>query len=385
MSDRRHRLRGGRLRRAASAVGGVVEQAGRRLFGRLLDLVLPVPPSTPVSEVRDVRSVLFVRPNFRLGNALITSPLVEAVRDRFPGARVDYLGGEGTLALLDGLPVDETHVMSRGFVLRPWRFVALFARLRRRRYDVALECALGSFSGGLYTYLSGARFRIGVAGAGDRFLNVRLEPAPVTHAYDGPVELARRLGVGCRNRPVYVVHEGERAAAGELLAGLGLGTPDAPLPFVALFVGGHRAKRWPVGSWIAVAGELARAGARVVVCAGPDEVESLGTLREGLAGLAHVVAPLPLRTFAALLSRAAIVVTPDSGPMHLAAALDVPVIAVLAREGSTFFPPRGAADRALLRPSVAEVVAAVTTHPGWPLVVGDGAPVKPFAARAAGG
>jgi heptosyltransferase-3 len=376
---------GSRFRRHASAAGGVVERRGRRLLGRVLDLVLPVPPSTPQEEIRDVRSVLLVRPNFRLGNALVTSPLVGAVRERFPGARVDYLGGEGTFALLDGLPIDAVHVMSRGFVLRPWRFVALFARLRRARYDVALECALGSFSGGLYTWLSGARYRIGVAGPSDRFLNVRVAPAPVTHVYDGPVELARRLGVGCRPRPVYVVQDGERRAAAALLAGLGLADLEAVRPFVALFVGGHRAKRWPLESWTALADALSRAGVRVVVCAGPEEAAAVPALRERLAGRADVVAPLPLRVFAALLSHATLVVTPDSGPMHLAAALDVPVVAVLAREGSTFFPPRGPDDRALLRPSVEEVAAAVTGHERVRALVTGDARVKPVAARALGG
>src|SRR5690606_10063342 len=135
--------------------------------------------------------------------------LIAALRERFPHAQIDYLGGEGTLAVVEHLGIDERIAISRRFVARPWRFVALFARLRRRKYDVAIEAAMGSFSGGLYTFLSGARFRVGITGRGDRFLNVRLPAAPVTHAYDGPVAFAERLGVTCEPRPVYVVTEAE--------------------------------------------------------------------------------------------------------------------------------------------------------------------------------
>ncbi|MEW6269367.1 MAG: glycosyltransferase family 9 protein [Thermodesulfobacteriota bacterium] len=379
MASDERRVRPRTLRRIASAVGGRIEGIGQRLLGRLLDLGLPVEANVRVDEVAGVRRVLLVRPNFRLGNALITSPLVAALRDRFPGARIDYLGGEGTLALLENLPVDERIVMSRGFVLRPWRFVALFLRLRRRAYDVAIEAAMGSFSGGLYAYLSGARFRVGVAGRSDRFLNVRLPPVPVTHAYDGPVAFAERLGVSCTPQPVYVLTGDEERAALATLASLDLADGDVVDPFVALFVGGHGKKRWPEESWVELAQRLAGEGARVVLFTGPDEAAAVARLRARLAGVAHVLEPQPLRHFAALLATPAIAVTPDSGPMHLAAALGVPCVAVLSSRGSTFFPPRGPLDVSLLEPSVEDVERALHGHPCWATIVGASRPPVPMA------
>ena len=363
---------GRKVRRTASRLGAVAGPAGRRLLQTLLNLVLPIEDNVPLESLREVRSVLLVRPNFRLGNVLITSPLVAALRRRFPGARIDYLGGEGTFALLDNLPIDRRHVMSRGFVLRPWRFVALFVRLRRMSYDVAIEGAMGSFSGGLYTYLSGARYRIGVPRGNERLLNVRLPETPVTHTYDGPVAFARHLGVACADHPVYVVAQQERAAASTLLAELGLVAGDAVRPFAALFIGGHGAKRWPRARWVELALRLSAAGANVVLCAGPDEASAVAALRREVDGRAYVVGPQPLRTFAALLSLATLVVTPDSGPMHLAAALDTPVVAVLASAGSTFFQPRGPLDLALIEPSVEQVEEAVVRSPRWDVLTGSG-------------
>lgn len=364
MASEAKNLGGTSIRRRASRIGSALSPIGRRLLQRILDLFLPIESNVALADLRDVRSILLVRPNFRLGNALITSPLIAALRERFPGARIDYLGGEGTLAVLDGLPIDDRMPMSRGFVLRPWRFVALFLELRRRRYDLAIEGAMGSFSGGLYVWLSGARHRLGVPRRNERFLDVRLPPTPVAHAYDGPVAFAAHLGVTCADRPAYVVSPDERLRALKLLEGRALAAPDghAP-PFVAFFVGGHGAKRWPAERWIDLASRVAADGVRVALFAGPEEAAGVPALRRALDGRAAVVEPQPLRTFAAVLGTAALVVTPDSGPMHLAVAAGTPVVAVLASRGSTFFRPRGPADVALVEPSVDDVYAALRTHP----------------------
>jgi heptosyltransferase-3 len=365
-------LRGGNLRRRASRIGSALSPIGRRLLQRTLDLFLPMEPSVALADLGDVRRILLVRPNFRLGNALITSPLIAALRERFPDARLDYLGGEGTLGVLDHLPIDERMAMSRGFVARPWEFVALFRELRARRYDLAIEGAMGSFSGGLYVWLSGARHRLGVPRRNERFLDVRLPPTPVGHAYDGPVAFAAHLGVGCADRPTYVVSPAEECGARDLLAERGLVDVAGRIaPFVALFVGGHGAKRWPVERWTELAGQLAEQGLRVVVLAGPEESDGLPRLRAALRDRAVLVEPQPLRTFAALLAAAALVVTPDSGPMHLAVAVGTPVLAVLASRGSTFFGPRGPADVVLLEPTVAEVVAEVQGHATYELLRGS--------------
>jgi heptosyltransferase-3 len=71
----------------AQRVGKALGHRGKRVLGRVLDPMLSTPPNVPIETVRDVRRVLIVRPNFRIGNTLITAPLIFALRQRFPGAR----------------------------------------------------------------------------------------------------------------------------------------------------------------------------------------------------------------------------------------------------------------------------------------------------------
>jgi len=350
----------------AQRVGRTLGHWGKRVCLRLLDAVLPTLPNVPIGAVRDVRRVLLVRPNFRIGNTLIATPLILALRERFPGARLDYLSGDTTGALLAYLPVDTVHLVSRRFVIQPWRFVALFTRLRRLHYDVAVEAGMGSFSGALYTYLTGARYRVGCGGKTDRFLNVRLPEVRVAHPYEKRVAFARLLGVSCPDHPVYEISPAERSAALALLERCELAAESVALPFIALFVGGHLDKRWPAAHWIELARSLMTSGGRVVVFLGPEEVQFESRYRHELPPGVRVLAPQPLRLFAALWSAARLIVTPDSGPMHLAAAFSIPVIAVLRGESSGAYAPRGPQDRFLVWPTVAAAAAAVVSHPVWP-------------------
>jgi len=349
----------------AQRVGHTLGHGGKRLLGHGLDLIVSTPVNIPIDAVRDAQRVLIVRPNFRMGNTLIAAPLILALRQRFPGARLDYLAGDTTATLLAHLPVDTVHIVSRRFVAQPWRFAALFARLRQVHYDVAVEAGMGSFSGGLYTYLTGARYRVGCRGKADRFLNVRLPEVHTTHAYDTPPAFARLLGVSCPARPLYAVSAAEQTAALALLARMELADGSGPLPFIAMFVGGHQDKRWPTVQWIELARSLGTLGARVMVFLGPEEAQRERQYRRELPPSVRVLPPQPLRLFAALCGSARLMVTADSGPMHLAAAFGLPAIAVLQTEVSLPYAPRAPLDRVVVRPTAAEAVAAVVSHPVW--------------------
>ncbi len=73
----------------------------------------------------------------------------------------------------------------------------------------------------------------------------------------------------------------------------------------------------------------------------------------------YLCTPLPIRDFAAVLERARLLVTPDSGPMHLAAALDVATISLVRQKESLGFVPQEAYDITLWRPEVSTVVEAI--------------------------
>lgn len=236
------------IKRAGKRIKAFLHASLRLLFS--LKFVVPAGDAPPGPALTGVRSILIVRPNMRLGNVLISTPLVVALRERFPAARIDYLGGSAAAAVLKGLPVDGVLAVPRAQFARPWRLIALGLRLRRRRYDLVVDGGHGSVSSMVCTWLAGARYRAGTAEWAGLLYNLRGNLAGIRHAYDEPAALCAALGIGCSQHPVFRTLAPERAAAVALLATCGLADAGTVRPFVALLPGGHVDKRWPVAEWL---------------------------------------------------------------------------------------------------------------------------------------
>jgi len=352
---------------AVRRFGKSVEHGFKHLLIRLLHFGVHSTPVDP-HQLPDIRRVLFVRPNFRIGNLLIGSALLPALRERFPDATIDYLGGDTNVSLLKNYRFNQVFLLSRSFILRPWGFVSLFRQLRKQKYDLAIEPSNGSFSALMYMRLSGARYRMGGGKWSTHLCNIAVQKIKGGHAYDGVLPLAQALGVPVRDHPYYTVTPEEHRKAISTLTDIHLADGQDPLPFIALFAGGHQDKRWPMDSWVELAGNLHQAGVRSLLLLGPEERHFGPVFRTRLGPSIPVLDPLPLRDFAAVLQQARMMVTPDSGPMHLAVGLDVPTVALLQKEMSTKFQPRGERDVILAHASAQEVLQTLKKHSLWPVL-----------------
>lgn len=345
-----------RLRRhtAMRQLGKRLEKRAKAWLYRRLAVSSAAPPATP-QTLEGVRRVLLVRPNFRIGNALISARLIQALAAGRPDLEIDYLATDTTVALFTGMPLTHCHALGRDMLLRPWKLAALWRTLRRRRYDLAIQVADTSLTGRLCLKAAGARRTLGadsrLAGLYDQVY--RLPPGH-NHVYDVAAVIARSLGLDCEARPWMTVSAAERARA---MVGLRQLTDE---PFeVGVFVGGHLNKRLPLDFWLALCDELNARGRRFMVLIGPEEAALRPALEARRGRLGRVAPAMGLRDFAATLAQLPRLITPDTGPMHMAVALDVPVTAVLNTALSRKFAPRGGADRVLLSPTPAQVVATL--------------------------
>jgi heptosyltransferase-3 len=327
----------------------------KNLFGILLDAVGARCGERTLPTSDRVSRVLLVRVNFRLGNTVLVTSLLPVLRARFPQAAIDILTADNTVRLLDGLGLQHVHCVSRRFIRAPWRIARLLRHVRRQRYDVAVDGGMTSFSGSLYAWLSGARWRVGGQGRNDRLLNVRLALPPSTSVYEAAQEFARALDVCAVAWPRICITNSETRRASAALSQWRNESGLEISHFIGVFVGGHARKRWPLSHWLALLEALDARKVPVLVFVGPEERAMVG----GIAGRSwtsvRVNPPGPLREFAALLSCASLLITPDSGPMHLAAALSIPVLALLRSERSTFYVPPGEVNASCLNASAADV------------------------------
>jgi heptosyltransferase-2 len=275
-------------------------------------------------------------PNW-IGDAVMATPALRALREHFVGAHVvgvmkPYVGG-----VLDGAPwLDSSLFLD---IRGPWsqRWPVVAACLRRRRVDLAVLFP-NSFRTALVAWLGRCRRRVGYVRYGrgplltDRLPPVRdargrLRPSPVIDAYNRLVE-----AVGCSRpsqRMELFTTARDEAGADVIWQRAGF----AACPEVVCLNPGAAfgsAKHWPAESFARLAQALAdQRGSGVLVLCGPGE-RDLARQIVGLARRPTVSAladfPLSLGLSKACVRRANLLVTTDSGPRHFAAAFDRPVV-----------------------------------------------------------
>lgn len=270
-----------------------------------------------------VQRVLISRSRF-LGDVILTTPLIAALRQALPQAQLAYLTEEAFAPVLKHHPhLDEVIAFSRQWsIAQQFRF---YHRLRRQRFDLAIDL-FGNPRTALMTWLTGARFRVGGDHRGRRgFYNLRVaSPKRDIDAVAHHLLCLEVLGLPSeKTQPRVVVSAAEQAEAESALRTIGV---DTVQPLVGLHPGASWPnKRWPVRHFAEVAQRLAAQGVQVIVTQATSE-QALAAELQRLAPGVRLVPVVPLRTIAAILSLLSVYVSNDCGVMHLAAGLGTPTI-----------------------------------------------------------
>ncbi len=311
-------------------------------------------------RAEDIKRILLVRGLFRMGNAILATPAISLMQHNFPSATIDFVGPGITKKLFENLPIDHYHEIHHRFPKVCWSYLALLKRLRRSKYDLALDAsgssaALGSFIVGF----SGARFRVGVRGRWDRWFNVRVPRPSSINKYANLPELIGSLEIDSpRLLPALVLSPVEIAEGKKQIAAL---IPNQDLPIVGIFVGGRKArgKRWPNANFVELAMLLGTQGARPIVFVGPEEIDTLAYLRSVLAHRVPVCFEPRIKTFASLVANCHLFVACDSGPVHLACSLRVRTVTIFLKNDIDRWAPPDVLSRVVFRESGVAVIDVV--------------------------
>ena len=304
----------------------------------------------------ELRRVLVVRTDDRLGNALLTVPLALALRDALPAARIDLLLARRRAAVAEGLPGLRVVPFEKTDAFRhPLRFLRFLRELRRSGYDAVIDAAhwhAFSLTSALLSRWAARGFLVGAErGAKDFYSRTIPPPPPWAPEVEGKLLLLTGLDLPAPARPVLQTALGldQMDWAGKIAAGA---------RFVALNPGARKPDhRWPLERFAALARALGEKGVPSLVTWGPGEEPLARALVEQSAGASMLAPPSDVAQLAALFRRAALVIANDTGPMHLAAACGTPVLALLnAPEGMRWAHP-GPRFLALVAPGVEEAVA----------------------------
>lgn len=349
-------------------LGKILERGGKALLRAALLPFLSEPrrPEGPLDPA-SVRRVLAVRYDARLGNLLLLTPSLRLIKTAFPACRLDVLISERYGEALAHNPCVDEVLTARSL-----------PGLRYRGYDLAFDFSpqhAFSLSSALWTALSAAKRRVGFdRGEAARFLD---DPVPVpserAHETANLARLVRHAAPGARLpdddelRTEWHFDPGERREGERLWTSWGLDAES-----VALFLGARAEKRLDPGWFVDLGRRLVASGRKAVLMGGPAERKLLNEL---VLPAGVVAAPeLPLRSFAAALANARAVLTADTGPMHLAAALKIPSVELFShtepwRFGYAHRPGNIVLETPGRRPTLDEAWAALSdllSHPHHP-------------------
>jgi lipopolysaccharide heptosyltransferase I len=271
--------------------------------------------------------ILIVKPS-SLGDIIHSLPVLHALRLQFPKAHLAWFIHEKWADIVTGHPdLDETI---------PWSFRwdglhELYRIFRRKRFDLAVDLQ-GLFRSGMISYLSGAKVRVGFKNGREGsvlFYTHKVDvPIHPMHALDRYLLVAKSLGAEV-SKPISTIPISvqDEKAVDDLLKAVGLSNSR---DYVVMNPTARWwTKRWPIERFAQLADLIQDSGLPVVLIGGESDIPEIQRLQI-LTRISpvSVAGRTSLKQLAAFLRRARLLITNDSGPMHLAVALGTPVVAL---------------------------------------------------------
>ena len=294
-----------------------------------------------------MRNILVIKLRY-LGDVLLATPVLHALREAFPDAHIAAAVNRGTEDVLKWNPdLNDVLVVERSGLAGQ---IGFLKAVRRRGFDCVIDLTDGDRSA-ILSWFSGAPVRIGLNDEhrwrGLLYTAVARSEPSVAHRIERDLETVRSLGIQPKSGlPVLrTSDQDDQDAARQLdeIAGEPLSKGTRPL---IMFQPGARYwfKAWPVERFADLANRLTeRDDCRILIGGHTGERALAEGIAKGARSKPVVLAGrTTLLQYAAILKRCALFVGNDNGPMHMAAAMGVPVVALFGPSNPAEWGPRGA-------------------------------------------
>lgn len=315
----------------------------------------------PCGELDKVKSIL-VFDTAHLGDIVNLAPFLRSLRERFPQARLVFLGQARIESLLQGQRLADELIAIRvpwavhSSLLRRYNpfsplwptFAWRLIQIRKRRFDLAFTSGRSDIRHNLALWLTGARRRVGYGYAGGGFLLTDEVAPDLSHPHyrDLALQFLKHLGIPVTKVNSFLsVPMDDQHDAEKILNEMGVGTED-------LLIGIHagtrwRARQWGEGRFREVARQiLERHGGKIIWFSDPAELQQISAEAD------IIPVSLPLSQFLAVLRRCRLLVCNEGGAMHMAVGLGVPVVTVFGPTQPEWFGPLGDQHRVVIRRDV---------------------------------
>ena len=285
-----------------------------------------------------------------IGDVLMSTPMVHALRQRYPKARIDYWTGSWSAKVLKGNK-DLNSIISFDdktfFNKRVDLIIALARQISAQRYD-AMFLLDKHWSLGTFGRLCNVPVRIGFDREGEGFAHTIAVPyLPVKHEVDYYLELAYRAGAKKVKQPKmeFALSQQDQKFASDFFASHKLN----PRKTIAVIAGGAKnpgqnmpIRRWPTEYFAFVAQALEKEGWQIILIGkSPGDDDTLPVMLQAVQNAANAIGDFTLQQSAALMQKCRLVICNDSGPLHIAAAVGTPTISIFGATDPNRKAPRG--------------------------------------------
>ena len=288
---------------------------------------------------------LIINP-FGIGDCLFTTPVISALKEKYPNSFIGYWCNERVSDLLKNDPrIDTVFALSRGDIKRVYKgfkrlsvLLNLISRIRKEKFDTAFDFSLDSRYG-LWSGLAGIKKRVGFDyKARGRFLTDKIDLKGYSgrHIVEYYADLLKFMNIEFRDKSLYLAVSGEnRTRAKERLLKSWAGQSG---PIVGIAMGGGASwgkdafyKQWPPKNFAEIADKLIKDRNASMVLLGSSDDKPLADIimsyTKGKNTL-DLTGKLNLEELAAMIKELKLLVCNDGGPLHMAVALGVDTVSV---------------------------------------------------------
>jgi lipopolysaccharide heptosyltransferase I len=298
---------------------------------------------------KDFKNILLIKPS-SLGDVVLALPALTALRQSLPEAKISWLIRPEFAPLLENHPhLDNILSFNRKFLGKAWynprafaALVSLIRRLQRSKFDLVIDLQ-GLFRTASLAWLSGCKKRLGMTTSRELAHVFYTDSVPQNqdciHLVDYYLKIVQAAGAS-EAIPKFVLPVDSAAidSVKAMLTNHGVNASN-----YAVFVPGsrHRDKCWPIERFAALADRISSQSDLSVVAVGTAPEKDIV---DNLQNLAHVpiadfVGKTSLGELTTLLKTAKLVVSNDTGPGHIAVALDTPTVMIFGRSNPTRIAP----------------------------------------------
>lgn len=318
----------------------------------IIGSLLPFTKTYTKEDLSDanIKNILVIRLD-RIGDMVMTTPIFRTLKEKWPDAQITVLANPVNKNIVINNPfVDCILVYDRENKHKSLNDrLSFFKDIRKSEFDIVIDPYLDyELNTSIITRIVGSKYRLGFEFAGREFFyNIRYasNTFPVStdkkHMVDYNLDLIGCIGVKAnKKQPEIFLSADEKEIASRILKKVGV---DPENRIIGIHPGGnYESQRWPVERFAAISDYLiASYGIKVILFGGRDERSQLSRFNDSAVRKSIILEELNLREFIAVLSHCNLFLCNNSGPLHIATALNIPTVSTMGPTIPFHWWPRG--------------------------------------------